>query len=211
MDPTKSLTQHIRSHLRVLIARFHALLGMVAEARSRPVRTWAAKLLTAEHRERLADLEPDRLRPLLDHPDPLVNEFAASLFLELTTLDRLTVAEWLDLLDGDNQSVLALIAAAMEQRVTPDRVGLADAARLALAAAVPVAKLRLHFLGDREPAVEDERLIVSCLSGARCAALGSEIATWALARLDTPERYNTEDVIEFFDADLREVRDGAWA
>jgi hypothetical protein len=192
-------------------AGFDALLGLASSARSRPVRTFALKLLQADHARSLSALEPDRLRPLLGHPDPLVNEFAAALFAELTTLDRLPVAEWLALLSGDHPNVTAMIALAMQRKVTPERIGLADAVRLALATTAPVARLGLHFLGDRQPRDDEERLMVSCLAGTRCAAAGFDIATWALARLDPPEHYRTDDVIEFFDAGLREVRDAAWA
>lgn len=192
-------------------AGFEALLQLVVAAKARPVRTFAMKLLKAEHGERLSKLEVAELRPLLEHPDVLVNEFAASLFLDLATLDHLPVTEWLELLESDNPNVTGMIAQAMRTRVTPKRISLADAVRMALGTAAPVAQLGLHFLGERQPRDEEERLIVSCLSGARCAAVGFEIASWALARLDTPEHYRTDDMIEFFDAELREVRAAGWA
>jgi hypothetical protein len=75
---------------------------------------------------------------------------------------------------------------------------------------VPVATLGLEILNSKtiRAASEHEELAKLCL--AKCAAIGKQIAQFALARLNVPGVYQVDEIVSFFDSGVRSVREGAF-
>jgi len=187
------------------------LMDLLLGADSRLVRVWAIGLLRQQHAEVLSAMPVADLRRLLDHADEEVQLLGAQLLEGSSQLDKLPVSDWLDLLSVRNPLALETICRLMAQHVRSERLDLRQCVQLACAAPVPVARLGFGFLRNRENRSEAELETIANLSGARCARIGQDLATWALARLGTTDAYRADRVTRFFDSLLREVRDGAWS
>jgi hypothetical protein len=186
------------------------LMNLVLKADSRLVRVWAIELLKRHHSAVLQAITSEQLLQLLDHPDSDVQQFGAGLIDSLSAVDTWPVGTWLQLLETRNITALATICEAMNQRVRPDRLNLAQCVSLACARVTPVARLGLSWLRDRSIQGDQEMVALSGLARAQCEAVGSEIAAYALSILGTPQNYRTDTVINFFDSLNPEVRRGAW-
>jgi hypothetical protein len=186
------------------------LLDLMRQASSRLVRVWAMQLLKRHHTASLQALSAEQLLELLDHDDADVQQFAAGLLDALDTVDSWPIATWLRLLETRNMAALGIICQAMERRVRPERLDLAQCVALACARATPVARLGLTWLAGRTVSIERDRATLTGLAQARCTAIGASIAKLALGALGNPQAYQTEDVVQFFDSLNEEVRRGAW-
>jgi hypothetical protein len=187
------------------------LLELVIEAESRLVRVWAMQLVKRHHVGALREITPGELLRLLDHSDEEMQQFGAELLVSAAGVDSWTVDVWLRLLETHNLSALATICDVMAQRVRPERLNLAQCIDLACARATPVARLGLAWLGERTITTDDERAQIGRLAGARCDALGEEIAGFALGIVADQDVYHTDAVIRFFDSLNPRVRNGAFA
>jgi len=183
-----------------------SLLSLVASARSTFARIWAIDLLRRWHAGRLTGQPVDRVIPLLSHPDDRVQAFALELFESAAGLDRLPFDRWLQLLQIRSLTVLTAVTEAMRRHVDPSAVTLFDAVTLAKAEPAPVARLGLHYLQSRSFDTPPQRQAIVHLADARSAAVGQEIAAWALQHLGRREAYDVEQVIRFFDSMLPAVR-----
>lgn len=186
------------------------LLELLAEARSRLVRVWAMQLLRRDHKDRLADISPERVLRLLDHADEEVQQFGAELLAGLRGLENLPLATWRTMLQTRNLAALEAICQLMRQHVPPDRFELAELVELASARAVPVARLGLEMLKSRSIDGPEQRREIARLAEARCGGIGQELALWALGILGQAGAYETDTVAAFFDSLVAEIRRGAW-
>lgn len=186
------------------------LLDLIATADARPIRAWAVQLFRRFHFEPPPALSIDRLLPLLDHGDELVQQLGADLLERAVGLDTLAFDDWLRLLGTRNLTALETIARVMRTYVTPDRVTLAQAVELACAAPVPVARLGLDLLRDKSVTSSVDRETVARLADARSEAVAAELVAWALPRVGAPEAYAVDVVVRFFDALIRPMREAAW-
>ncbi len=87
---------------------------------------------------------------------------------------------------------------------------MAQTIELACAKPAPVARLGLQFLKQRNIASAEERNALIKLAEAKCAAVGREIAGWALGTIGAKEYYQADQVVRFFDSLLGEMRLAAW-
>ncbi len=186
------------------------LLDLVVGARARLVRVWAIQLLRREHREALANLDPQRCLRMLDHDDEEVQQFGAELLETAQGLEHLPIETWLLMLKTRNLVALETICQLLIKHVRPDRLSLGQIIELACSRTTPVARVGLNLLKSRPVESLADRQAISALAEARCSAVGRELAAWALAHLSAREVYDTELVLPFFDCLTKEVRQGAW-
>lgn len=186
------------------------LLKLLLQARSRLVRVWTIQLLKRHHAASLQALSAEQLLELLDHDDQDVQQFAAGLLESLAAIDTWPIETWLRLLETRNMTALSTICQAMERRVRPERLDLAQCVALACARATPVARLGLAWLAARKMEVARDRETIRGLAQAQCTAVGTEVAKLALEWLGMPETYRPDDVVQFFDSLNEQVRSGAW-
>lgn len=187
------------------------LVDLLVRARCRPVRVWAIQLLRRHHVAGLASIDADSLLRLLDSGDADVAGFGAELLQNAKTVGGFPVQTWMRLLETRNPSVVTTIVNAFRARVVFDRLTLAQAAELATRAAVPVATLGLEVLSARPVRSAADRTEVAGLASARCVAIASAIAAFALPRLNATGVYSVEQVVPFFDSPVASMRDGAFA
>lgn len=185
------------------------LFALLQSARSSFARVWAIDLLRRWHPASLANLTLEQVEPLLNHADERIWSFGVELFEKTAGLDELPFDRWLVLLQNRNQTVLAAVASAMQRYVRPDSVSLFDAIMLARVEASPVAKLGLSLLKSRPIETAPHRQALVNLADARSAAVGYEIATWALSHLGRADVYDVHQVTRFFDSLLPQVRSAA--
>ena len=188
-----------------------ALLDLVADAPARLVRVWALYCLRKEHADHLAEVDPQRLLPLFDHEDAEVQRFAAEILGKIQGLEKLPLETWLRLTKTSNPEALYTICELIAKHVSAERLELAHCIELACAAPVPLARLGLTFLKSRAITTGEDREAIAAVSQARCAALGVEIASWALGIVGANDNYDTDLVCRFFDSLTAEVRQGAWS
>lgn len=186
------------------------LLELVTNAHSRLVRTWAMQLLKRLHSQTLQTIDADQLLALLDHYDADVQQFGAGLLATLSGVDSWPIATWLRLLETRSLTALATICQAMNERVKPERLSVAQCVDLACARATPVARLGLSWLKARPVSIDGDRAAIARLSEAQCEAVGAEIAAYALSILGVPAAYRAHEVVTFFDSLNAQVRKGAW-
>lgn len=186
------------------------LFGLVASARARVVRVWAAQLLQRDHRDHLADVPLEELLKLLDHADPAIQQLGAQLLENAAGLDRLDVATWLRLLGSSNVNAVTILAELAQRNLRPERLSLGETIELARARPVPVARLGLAFLRTRRIESREEREQLAALANARCEGAGAELAAFALSIVGAREQYDVDLVSRFFDSLIASIRQGAW-
>lgn len=207
------LDQMVAPYFEELWAKADAagpLVELVFKAEARLVRLWAVQLLRKHHRDHLNQLSFEVLLKLLDHTDPEVAQFGAQLLESTSGLEKLDLATWLKLLETTNLTALGLIAQAMRKHVVPGRLTLAQTVELACARPVPVARLGMEFLKQRNIATAADRAALARLAEAKCGAVGREAAGFALAIIGSAGLYGADNVSRFFDSLTASVRAGAW-
>jgi hypothetical protein len=189
---------------------FTILLDILLRALSRPVRVWAIQLLKRLHADALPKIDPETLLKLIDHTDVDVASFAAELLSNATTVSSFPMTTWMRLLATRNPTVVATIVEAFRKHVSLERVTTVQAVELAILPAAAVATLGLEILQGRtvRPA---ERGELARLAQAKSAAMGREIAAFALSRLNVAGAYQVDEVVAFFDSGMRSVRQGAFS
>jgi hypothetical protein len=187
------------------------LLDLLWSGRSRVVRMWAARVLRRDHRSSLTNLPVEKLFSLLEHDDAEMQQLGAELLENAAGLANLDIATWLRLLQTPNVTALATIAQIMRKHVRPERVTLAQAVELAIAAPVPVARLGLEFLRALPVRSAADREALGRLAQARCEAVGAEVARFGLSIVGAQGQYDVELVSRFFDSLQAGIREAAWA
>jgi hypothetical protein len=185
-----------------------AVLDLATGALCRPVRVWAVRLLQSRAELRAA-LTVEDLFGLLGHDDPAVVAFAAEALRAVPDLEAVSIDRWLKLLEADDPQVLEAVAGLMAERLRADRVSFADAARLAGARPLPVARLGFQWLQAKSPAAADEEAI-RALADAECEALRPELVRWAREALGRLPRFDPAWVLDWLDSRFADVRAEGW-
>ncbi len=184
------------------------LLQIVTTANSALARVWAIEILQRDHRDATLKIEMQALLRLLAHADPRVQQFASDVFEQHQGLANLTVKTWLELLDQCDHALLPMICAAMKKHVSAARLDTQQLIQLASARPVPVAEFGFEFLKARHTERPLNGGEITCLSRVRCEAMAGEITTWALSIFGS-EIYQTNDVVDFFDALSESMRNAS--
>ncbi len=186
------------------------LLLMVLEARSKAMRTWAIEMLREHHVARLQKLPADELLELLTHRHEEVQQFAAELLEQAQGLETWPLSTWMMLLETQNLTALETICRVMTEKVSGERLSLADCVRLTSSEPTPVARMGLGFLKNRRIETPEDRNALVELSDAQCTSVGGDIAAWALPLLGQAETYDRDQVLPFFDSLSGPIRTSAW-
>lgn len=189
----------------------HGLLNLVANARSRPVRTFAIGLLKRDYADALRGMPLGRVRALLRSQHDEVQAFAAEVLKSTRGAETLSVDEWLELLRIENPLALPLLCELVVKVVSPDRLSLAQCVGLACAGPAPVAELGLRWA--KQKPVQDEASLAAALgiAAARVRGVREEGAAWVAGVLGGAAFAKAEHVRELCDARYGEPRAAAFA
>jgi hypothetical protein len=186
------------------------LLEILLAAQCRAVRVWAIEILRRLHAASLSRIDPAMLLKLIDHVDVDVASFAAELLNNAQTVASFPMLTWMGLLSTRNPGVVAMIVEAFRNHVSFDRVTLAQAVELSTRVAVPVARVGMEILAAKLIRSDADLRELAGLSAAKCVALAGEIAQFGLSRLNVPKAYRLDEVIRFFDSNVKTLRGGAF-
>ena len=133
--------------------------------------------------------------PFVEHDDDEVQQFGAELFGGSRGLDKLPIPSWLSLLQTKSPSALAAICDVMVKHVV-GTIAIGPVHRAGLCSPDACRSDGARFSQARTISTGEDRDAISAVA-ARCAALGSELATWALAHFGTPQTYDRELISRF--------------
>jgi hypothetical protein len=187
-----------------------ALLELVTEAGSRPVRQWAIRMLRRDHAEIIRGLSPEELFGLLAHHDVAVASLAAEVLRDLPDLGVLGVDRLLRLVEDPRPETLDVMCDLLAARLRPERVTLEQAARLAASRPLPAARLGFLWLRAKAPAGEADCRALLALAEARAEPLRSEMARWARGVLSASPHFQPGWVLEYLDSRHADVREEGW-
>lgn len=190
---------------------FDGLLGLVTGAGSRTVRVFAIALLKDWYRRDLDRLSVARLRPLLASAHEEVQLFAAELLRTAEGIASLTLAEWLELLQIDNQAALVFLCEAIKQHVTPARLTLEQCVALALSPVAPVAELGLAWTKQKPVKGKGALETLLGLANARAPRVRAEAASYLASVLAASKEARAEHLRDLLDARFQDVRREALA
>lgn len=183
------------------------LFLLIIQAEARLVRIWGMQLLQREHPQYAPSVE--QLEQLLMHDDGELQQFGAQLLENNAGIGKMPVSFWLRLLKIKNPEALQKLSDIFTRVVSADRIDFQQCLELACAEPTPVARIGFQLLKARTLAPAD-RASLAGLADAKCAALGGEMATWALSLVGAPECYDVEAASRFFDSLKRPIREAAW-
>ena len=189
---------------------FQVLWSLLADAKSRLVRTWSKDLILQDHANRCAELPAEDILKLLGHPDEVIKQFAAELLSKSNRVAMLPIEKWLELLNTDDTTALETICNTMQKHVSSDRLSLQDCVHLACAEPTSVAQVGFDFLREKNIATSSDRKQISGIANTSCFAIARSSAKWALEILGSKEIYQCDLVMPFFDSLQLPTREEAW-
>jgi hypothetical protein len=213
LAPDRSLAElaPAPSYEHLWLAAPRALLDLLRNARCRPVRQWAIRLIRRDPAAVLKHLPFDDLLNLLAHTDDEVVTLAAETLERAPGLDLVPLDRWLSFLDTPNTAALDVICALMAKHVRPERVSFADVVRLASSRPVPVARLGVRWLRVKSPQNEEDCRALLGLNEAQAEPVRREIVHWARQLLSGSSFLRPEWVLEFLDSRHADVRAEGWS
>ncbi|SIN69521.1 hypothetical protein SAMN05444166_0183 [Singulisphaera sp. GP187] len=198
--------------------RYKALWGanprvfvdLLIEGRCRPVRGWAIRTIRRNPTAILAVFPLEERLALLEDDDPEVVGLAADLIRDDPGLAAVPVSRWLALVETASPAALDILCGLIERLVTPDRVTLAEAVRLAVARPLPVARLGLEWLRTKDPRDEAECLTLLGLLEAGADPLRGEILAWLRPTLASSPWLQPDWILQWLDSRHEDVRAEGW-
>src|SRR5262249_16776542 len=133
-----------------------ALIGLLKEARCRPVRQWAIRMIRRDPNNTLAGLPLEELLSLLAQEDEEVVSLAAEVIRHPPQLQNLTPDRWLAFLEAPNPAALDILCELIGVHLKADRVSLEQAVRLAASRPLPLARLGFSWLQTKRPETESD-------------------------------------------------------
>lgn len=188
-----------------------ALVGLMKDAKCRPVRQWAIRFLGQDGGDVLASLPLEDLFALLGHADEEVVAIAAAAIRRAPEVEALPAERWLALLETPNPAVLEILCELMAQKLSPERISLEQALRLASARPTPLAQMALGWLRTRKPESQAECHAVLALAEAQADSVRPEFVRWAREVLSASPYFEPAWVLEFLDSRHGDVRAEGWA
>ena len=196
-------------HLEAWQAHPDALLGLLADARSRTVRTWGIALLQQLDQSghaKLAQVPVARLKALLKSPHPEVQAFSATLLQRAESLASLPLSDWLELLRIEHPEALPLLCEAVKKHVHRERLTLAQCVELARARPAPVAELGLSWVLEKPPAGLEGLKALMPLAKGECPSVRAKAAAFLAGQMRELESCPPELVRELLDSKHADVR-----
>lgn len=185
---------------------FEALFVLLLRAQSAVIRTVAAGFLEQWHKGALEELTLDQLLSLLRSPHAQAQSLGAKLLDRASGLERLSVSDWLSLLDVDNAYALPTLCKLVLKHVSPTRVSLAQCVQLVLAQAAPVAELGFEWLKSRTIRDAAEFDAVLAVRNAPATVVRAPAVRWLLGLFESSEHASAEHVRELIDSRFEDVR-----
>jgi hypothetical protein len=187
-----------------------ALFNLAAAADARLVRSWAIELLRRHHAAGIPAFPLESVLILLEHHDPQVQQFGCECLERSNSLGQLPLKTWLELINIDQPELQAQLTELFRKHVPVDKLSLADCVELALAPAVPVARLGWNYLRQRRIEAERDKPQLTRLTKLRCGALAREVTGWLLGHYARGENYDREVLSLCCDSLVPEMRVAAW-
>jgi hypothetical protein len=187
------------------------LLGLIREARCRPVRQWAVQVLRTHFPNALNTLPLSELLALIVHDDPGISQLAVEALRQSPVIANLRVDAWLKLLDTANPQTLSVLSELMEQHLTPGSISLPQLVKLTCSRPIPIARLGLNWLKSRniESASEQQSLLE--LFDAECLPVRPDLITWTRSVLCRSPHFAAAWVLEMLDSSYEDVRKEGWS
>jgi hypothetical protein len=187
-----------------------SLVDLVREAKCRPVRQWAVRLIRRDHDAVLHGLSQEELFGWLSHDDPEVVALAVEVLRSLPDLTVLGVDRLVGLLDEPNPETVEVLCDLLRDRLDASRVTLAQAARLAGSRPLPAARLGFTWLQQKSPTgLEDYRTLLSLVE-ALAEPLRPNIIRWVREVLGASPDFRPDWVLEYLDSRHADVREEGW-
>jgi hypothetical protein len=187
-----------------------ALLDLIRDAKARPVRQWAVRLVRENSKEYLSHLPLEELFALLSHADEEVVMLAAEMLRLAPGLEKLPLDRWLALLETPTPAAIEAVCELMAVHVKPEQLSFEQAVQLAKARPLPVAKLGFSMLQSREPTSEAECRALLTLADAESETLRPSLVFWAWGVLSSSPNFQPDWVLEFLDSRHADVRAEGW-
>jgi hypothetical protein len=187
------------------------LIDLLKEARCRPVRQWAIRLVRRDHPALLSSLPLEELLDLLTHEDVEVVALAAEALRGAVGLDRLSLESWLRLLETPNPAALDILCDLMRTHFQPERATFDQAVWLARRRPLPIARLGFAWLRSKKPVTAEDCRALLGLVEAEAEPLRAEMVRWARGILSGSPHFEPGWVLEFLDSRHGEVRAEGWA
>ena len=174
---------------------------LLASAKSRPVRRAAMAMLKARP-DWTQKVLFERVLRLLRHDDEELQALGVDLLGSASGLESVPVALWMELLELKSLAVLEAVCGVMAKIVGSDRFTTEQLLGFACGPLGPVAKLGLDWLRKRDlsPAQFVE------LAQVRASSVAADVVAFARERLSAAPDFNSDWLLAFLDAPLREAR-----
>ncbi|MFO0557657.1 MAG: hypothetical protein U0269_06530 [Polyangiales bacterium] len=185
---------------------FEPLFILLLKAQSAMVRTLAVGFLERSHMGALRELGVDQLVALLKSPNAQAQTLSAKLLDGSSGLERLSVNEWLELLEVDNPFALPVLCKLVLKHVSPSRVTLDHCVRLAMSRPAPVAELGFEWLKARKLSTEGDFEKVLVLRNAPANVVRAPAVRWLLGHFEESAFAKAEHVRELLDSRFEDVR-----
>lgn len=179
------------------------VLGLVLHAHSRTVRQAARVILERHHADALRAIPVTELASMLRSPHEEAQVLAIGLLEQAGGLETLPLDAWLALLSVESAEVLPRVTALVEKHVSPERVDLVHAVRLACAASAPIAELGLRWA--RTKPVRDVALLLP-LAEAPAPSVRAAAVGWLTELLTTRADTTPEHLRDVLDARFADAR-----
>lgn len=198
--------------------RYKALWGanprvfvdLLVHGRCRPVRGWAIRTIRRNPTAILTCFPLEERLALLEDDDPEVVELAADLIRDDPGLAEVPASRWLALVGTASPAALDILCGLIERLISPDRVTLAEAVRLAGARPLPVARLGLAWLRAKAPRDEEECRTLLELLEAGAEPLRVEILAWLRLTLANSPWLQADWILQWLDSRHEDVRAEGW-
>jgi hypothetical protein len=187
-----------------------ALLGLLTEAQSRPVRQWAVHMIRRNHAGLLRDLSWEELFGLLAHHDVAVASLGAEVLRDFPDLAVLGVDRLLRLVEEPNPDTLEVVCELLAERLGPERVTTEQAAGLAASRPLPSARLGFLWLRGKSFTTEADCRALLRLAEAQAEPLRPEMVRWARGVLSASPHFQPAWVLEYLDSRHADVRAEGW-
>lgn len=118
---------------------------------------------------------------------------------------------WLTLLESPSATAIDVVCELMAAHLRPERITFEQAAKLAMARPLPVARLGLNWLKGQRPTDETEIRAALGLAESQAGPIRAELIRWACAALGSSPHFRPDWAVEFLDSRHLDVRDAGWA
>jgi hypothetical protein len=186
------------------------LVDLMKTARSRTVRQWSIAMLRKHFPDALATLPLSELLELVAHEDADLAELALESLKHSPALVGLSIDAWLRLLDSANPQALDALCDLMIKHVEQTGVSFEHAVKLACSRPLPLARLGLHWLQQKQPTTREECMQLLQLAEADSESVRPQAIAWLRSVLMSSPLMEPGWLLDLLDSRHLDVRREAW-